>query len=32
MSNNDQRIFTRTAQATKKINIMGKIMRGGRRL
>lgn len=32
MANNDQRIFTRTAKSTKRININARIMRGGTRL
>lgn len=32
MANNDQKYYERTANKTKKINIAGKIMRGGRRL
>lgn len=32
MATNDQRIFTRTAMSTKKINIAPKLMRGGTRL
>lgn len=32
MSMNDRRIFERTASGTKKINLPGKVQRGGRRL
>lgn len=30
--NNDQRVYTRTAMSTKKINVNARIMRGGTRL
>lgn len=32
MASNDQRIFSRTANSTKKINVAPRIMRGGTRL
>lgn len=32
MATNDQRVFSRTAQHTRKINVRPKLMRGGPRL
>lgn len=32
MANNDKRIFERTAQKTKKVNLPQKMRRGGRRM
>lgn len=29
MATNDQRVFTRTAGATRKVNLRPKVMRGG---
>lgn len=31
MATNDQRVFTRTASATRRVNIRPKVMRGGPR-
>lgn len=32
MATNDQRVFSRTAKTTRKINVSPRIMRGGTRL
>lgn len=32
MANNDQRVFVRTANRTRKMNLRPKLMRGGPRL